>query len=111
MPSSTLSQLTRRRASLSAKCRTARVDRHVCNLYALNKKRDMVARFFRASHNRSAAFEPLTAIFPGHTAPVVRCSADGEREVVLMSWGFRIAPERARAKARHQRARRQNSGK
>jgi len=48
----------------------------------------MVARFFRISHNRTAAFEPVSAIFPGHTAPVVRCSADGERELVLMSWGF-----------------------
>jgi hypothetical protein len=27
----------------------------MCNLYSLNKKRDMVARFFRVSHNRTAA--------------------------------------------------------
>jgi putative SOS response-associated peptidase YedK len=60
------------------------------NLYSLNKKRDSVARFFRVSHNRSAAFEPLSAIFPRHTAPVVRQSADGEREVVMMSWGFML---------------------
>ena len=32
----------------------------MCNLYSLNKKRDMVARFFRVSHNRAAAFA-----FPG----------------------------------------------
>ena len=30
----------------------------MCNLYSLNKKRDMVARFFRVSHNRAAAFKP-----------------------------------------------------
>jgi len=60
----------------------------MCNLYALNKKRDAVARFFRVSHNRSAAFETLSAIFPRHMAPVVRQSADAEREVVMMSWGF-----------------------
>jgi len=47
-----------------------------------------VARFFRVSHNRSAAFETLSAIFPRHMAPVVRQSADAEREVVMMSWGF-----------------------
>jgi putative SOS response-associated peptidase YedK len=70
------------------KRQSAKVDRHVCNLYALNKKRDMLARFFRVSHNRSAAFAPVSAVFPGHAVPVVRCSADGEREVVLMSWGF-----------------------
>jgi hypothetical protein len=42
----------------------------VCNLYSLNKKRDAVARFFRVSHNRGAAFEPLSAIFPGESEAV-----------------------------------------
>ena len=60
----------------------------MCNLYSLNKKRDAVARFFRVSHNRTVAFEPLSAIFPGHMAPVVRQNADGDREIVAMSWGF-----------------------
>ena len=31
---------------------------------------------------------PVNAIFPRHVAPVVRQSADGEREIVTMSWGF-----------------------
>ena len=60
----------------------------MCNLYSLNKKRDMVARFFRVSHNRSAMFEPVSAIFPRHVAPVIRMATDGERELVTMSWGF-----------------------
>ena len=60
----------------------------MCNLYSLTPKRDMVARFFRVSHNRTVAFEPVNAIFPRHVAPVVRQSADGEREIVTMSWGF-----------------------
>jgi hypothetical protein len=38
----------------------------MCNLYSLNKKRDAVARFFRVSHNRAVAFEPVSAIFPRH---------------------------------------------
>jgi putative SOS response-associated peptidase YedK len=62
----------------------------MCNLYSLNKKRDAVARFFRVSHNRSAAYEPASAIFPRHVAPVVRESADGEREIITMSWGFML---------------------
>jgi putative SOS response-associated peptidase YedK len=62
----------------------------MCNLYSLNKKRDAVARFFRVSHNRAAAFEPVSAIFPRHVAPVVRQAADGEREIVTMSWGFML---------------------
>src|SRR5262252_7015891 len=62
----------------------------MCNLYSLNKKRDMVARFFRVSHNRAAAFKPTGAIFPRHIAPVVRCADDVEREIVTMSWGFML---------------------
>ena len=60
----------------------------MCNVYSLTPKRDGIARFFRVSHNRSVAFEPVNAIFPRHVAPVVRNSADGEREIVTMSWGF-----------------------
>ena len=66
----------------------------MCNLYSLNKKRDAVARFFRVSHNRAAAFEPASAIFPRHIAPVVRQSADGERELVTMSWGFMLVQQK-----------------
>jgi putative SOS response-associated peptidase YedK len=62
----------------------------MCNLYSLNKRRDMVARFFRVLHNRAVMFEPMSAIFPTNKAPVVRETADGERELVLMSWGFML---------------------
>jgi putative SOS response-associated peptidase YedK len=60
----------------------------MCNLYSLTPKCDAVARFFRVSHNRTVAFEPVNAIFPRHVAPVMRQSADGEREIVTMTWGF-----------------------
>src|SRR5262245_64279967 len=66
---------------------TARQGPPVCNLYSMNKKRDAVARFFRVSHNRTVTFEPLSAISPGHVAPGVRQNADGDREIVTMSWG------------------------
>lgn len=62
----------------------------MCNLYSLNKKRDMVARFFRVSHNRAAMFKAAPAIFPRHVAPVMRETMDGEREIVTMSWGFML---------------------
>jgi putative SOS response-associated peptidase YedK len=68
----------------------------MCNLYSLVKNRDAVARLFRVSHNRAAAFEPSSAIFPRHIAPVVRITADGEREIVVMSWGFMLL-QRGRA--------------
>jgi putative SOS response-associated peptidase YedK len=54
----------------------------------LTRNRDAILRLFRVSHNRATAFEPLSAIFPGHQAPVVRVAEDGEREVVMLSWGF-----------------------
>ena len=60
----------------------------MCNLYSLTPKHGAVARFFRVSHNRTVAFEPLNTIFPRYVAPVVRQSADGGREIVMMSWGF-----------------------
>ena len=62
----------------------------MCNLYSLNKKRDAVARFFRVSHNRTVSFEASAAIFPRRTAPVVRGAPDGEREIIMMSWGFML---------------------
>jgi hypothetical protein len=67
----------------------ARYRTSMCNLYSLTPKEDDVGRFFRVSHNRRAAFKPVNAIFPKHVAPVVRQSEDGEREIVLMSWGSR----------------------
>lgn len=62
----------------------------MCNLYSLNKKRDMVARFFRVSPNRAVMFQPASAIFPRHVAPVVRRTPDGECEIVTMRWGFML---------------------
>lgn len=60
----------------------------MCNLYSMTRTPEAVRRLFRVAHNRSAAFEPLPAIFPGHLAPVVRRAADGEREIAMLSWGF-----------------------
>ena len=60
----------------------------MCNLYSMTAARQAVLRLFKVGHNRGAAFEPLPAIFPGHVAPVVRPTADGERELVPMCWGF-----------------------
>ena len=60
----------------------------MCNLYSLTMAREAVARLFRVPHNRMQQGNPLPAIFPGRMAPVVRASADGERELVDLSWGF-----------------------
>src|SRR6478672_4934707 len=60
----------------------------LCNLYSVRTSRGALARKFGLSDNRMAAFEPLPAIFPGHMAPIIKQSADGERELVMRSWGF-----------------------
>ncbi len=71
----------------------------MCNLYSITASREAVLRLFRVGHNRAAAFAPLPAIFPGHIGPVVRLAADGERELVDMSWGF-VLPQEGRAPRR-----------
>lgn len=60
----------------------------MCNLYSMTRSRDEVRHWFGVSDNRAAAFEPTNAIFPGYSAPIVRLAADGERELVVQSWGF-----------------------
>jgi putative SOS response-associated peptidase YedK len=60
----------------------------MCNLYSMTRYREAILRLFRISHNRAAAYEPQDAIFPGYQAPVVRKAADGERELVVLNWGF-----------------------
>jgi hypothetical protein len=38
----------------------------------MTRKSEAILRLFRISHNRAAAYEPQSAIFPGYQAPVVR---------------------------------------
>ncbi len=71
----------------------------MCNLYSITATREALLRLFRVSHNRAAMFDPRPAIFPGHTAPVLRLAADGEPEIVTMSWGF-VLPMEGRAPKR-----------
>jgi putative SOS response-associated peptidase YedK len=56
-------------------------------------------RLFRVSDNRAAQFEARAAIFPGRTAPVVRQTDTGERELVELSWGF-VLPQAGKAPRR-----------
>jgi len=60
----------------------------MCNLYSSTLPRQAIRQLFRVSSNRAMAFEPTPAIFPANDAPVVRLAEDGDRELVLSSWGF-----------------------
>jgi putative SOS response-associated peptidase YedK len=55
-----------------------------------DSRADAVRSLFRVPHNRAAAFEPKNAIFPGYEAPIIRTAADGERELVVLNWGFML---------------------
>ena len=65
----------------------------MCNLYPVRTGRAALTRKFGLSDNRMAAFDPLPAIFPGHTAPIIKQSEDGTRELVMRSWGFVLLRE------------------
>jgi putative SOS response-associated peptidase YedK len=72
----------------------------MCNLYSMTRNVEAIRRLFRISHNRApASIDPLPAIFPGHMAPVVRRAEDGERELVMISWGF-VLPQNGKAPRR-----------
>jgi putative SOS response-associated peptidase YedK len=60
----------------------------MCTLYAMTKSREAVRALFRISDNRASPVMPNAGILPTDMAPVVRLAADGERELVNLSWGF-----------------------
>lgn len=60
----------------------------MCNLYSVKTSRKTLMETFRLTDNRIAVFDALAAVFPGHMAPVVKATAEGDRELVLRSWGF-----------------------
>ncbi|MEQ1576477.1 MAG: SOS response-associated peptidase [Hyphomicrobium sp.] len=65
----------------------------MCNLYSMTSSRDEVRRWMGVADNRTTNFKPMTAIFPGFDAPVIRQAKDGARELVVMSWGFVLLQE------------------
>ena len=60
----------------------------MCNLYSMTTNRDAIIRLFRMAENRIGIIDRYPSIFPGYQAPVIRHADDGDRELVMMSWGF-----------------------
>jgi putative SOS response-associated peptidase YedK len=71
----------------------------MCNLYSLNTNDEAIRQLFQVSANRAAQIKSKDAIFPGHSAPVVRLADDGERELGNLSWGF-VLPQAGKAPRR-----------
>jgi putative SOS response-associated peptidase YedK len=63
----------------------------------MTRPRSEVLRLFRVTDNRAGEIAPQASIFPAYTAPVIRKAADGERELVPMSWGFVFKPADGKA--------------
>lgn len=76
----------------------------MCNLYSHTTTHEATRQLFKVSHNRAADYEPKSAIFPANDAAVVRLAEDGERELVVMNWGF-VLPQKDKSAKRVTNAR------
>lgn len=65
----------------------------MCNLYSMTKGQEAIRRLFRVRRDLTGNLPPLPEIYPDMMAPVVRVANDGERELVMMRWGFPPPPE------------------
>jgi putative SOS response-associated peptidase YedK len=57
-------------------------------LYAITTNPAALADLFAADADRAADLPPQYAVLPGHTAPVVRNDAEGQRAIEPMRWGL-----------------------
>ncbi|MBB4017411.1 putative SOS response-associated peptidase YedK [Chelatococcus caeni] len=64
----------------------------MCNLYNVRSNREAILDLTRGMVDRSGWNEPSRDIYPGTLAPVVRVGADGEREMVMATWGMPSPP-------------------
>ncbi len=63
----------------------------MCNLYSATMAQDAMRQLFgvQAKFDHLGNAEPHPAIWPKYEAPVVSLDQDGNRQLSLMSWGFR----------------------
>src|SRR5260370_27248307 len=65
----------------------------MCNLYSLTQGAPASRDLFRAKHYRAGNLPLFPSIFPDQIAPIARIGADGERELVMASWGMPGPPQ------------------
>jgi putative SOS response-associated peptidase YedK len=66
---------------------------YMCNLYSETKGQDSIRALFRAAHDRTGNLPLFPGIFPDQLAPIVRNSADGERELLMARLGMPGPPQ------------------
>jgi hypothetical protein len=60
----------------------------MCNLYSITKGQKAIRDLANAMVDRAGNMPSLPAIFPNGKAPVVRALPSGERDLLMMRWGF-----------------------
>jgi putative SOS response-associated peptidase YedK len=67
--------------------------RAMCNLYSMTTAQEAMRQLFgvESANDHLGNSEPLSAIWPKYTAPVVRLNDEGLCEMLNMSWGFLTA--------------------
>jgi putative SOS response-associated peptidase YedK len=60
----------------------------MCNLYSETKGQAAIRVLFRTAHDRTGNLPAFPGIFPDQLAPIVRNSAEGDRELVMARWGM-----------------------
>ena len=69
----------------------------MCNLYSMTRSQEAIRRLFAVSRDLTGNLPSLPGIFPDMLAPIVRRAPDGERELLLMRWGFPPPPNLGKA--------------
>ena len=65
----------------------------MCNLYSLTKGQVAIRQAAKAMRDLTGNLAPMPGIFPDYSAPIVRTSADGVRELALARWGMPSSPQ------------------
>jgi SOS response associated peptidase (SRAP) len=69
----------------------------MCNLYSITRSHEAMRRIFGVKRDLTGNLPVLPAVYPDMMAPIVRTASDGERELVLMRWGFPPPPNLGKA--------------
>jgi putative SOS response-associated peptidase YedK len=64
----------------------------MCNLYNVTTTKEAIVQLTRALRDLSGFNEPSRDVYPGTLGQVVRVGADGQREVVPLTWGMPSPP-------------------
>jgi putative SOS response-associated peptidase YedK len=60
----------------------------MCNLYSITKGQKAIRDLAKAMIDHAGNMPSLPGVFPNRMAPVVRTTPKGQRELLMMRWGF-----------------------